>query len=137
MPNPFRAMLRTVRELERLPEMFIEESGHLSLRLAEEGFELQEDPYGEWWAPTVTGLSFDKRDGLKNALRVSKTRLHNLMVLNLDHMAYKYHQGGTIFLPVRLMVPIVKRGLGKWAAEYHELARDIWNRLIAKARSGG
>jgi hypothetical protein len=139
--NPFRAMLRTVRTLEQLPELFIEEVGHLSVRLAEEGFELQVDPYGEWWAPTVTGKSFDQRDGLKNALRVSRFKLKGLMILNLDHKAFIFHQTGSVYvwgsIPSRLMVPVVKRGLGKWAAEYHELAASIWHRLIEKARTGG
>lgn len=135
--NPFREMLKTVRALEELPEKFLDAAGPLSVSLASRGFILQVDPYGDWWAETVTGLRFDKRDGLRNALRVSNVRLRNLMVMNLDHHAFKYHQGGTIYLPERLMVPVVRRGLGQWAASYHELARRIWHQLIEKGRSGG
>jgi len=128
--NPFRTMAAQIERLMELPDRFLERAGHLSLRLAEEGFELQTDPYGQWWAPTVTGRSFDQRDGLKNALRVSRTRLRDLVVLDLDHYAYRFHQGGTIYLPARLMIPIVKKGLGTWGAEYHELCREIWQGLL-------
>lgn len=135
--NPFRSMAAKVQELEQLPEKFLDRAGPLSLRLSEKGFELQTDPYGRWWDPTVTGKSFDQRDGLKNALRVSHVRLRSLMVMDLDHYAYKFHQGGTFFgkdsphagticLPARLMVPIVSRGLGRWGDEYHELCRELW-----------
>jgi hypothetical protein len=125
-------MMRTVKALEQLPEEFLHRAGTLTVRLAEEGFELQTDPYGQWWAPTKTGKAFDQRDGLKNALRVSRVRLKDLMVMDLDHFAYRFHQQGTIYLPERLMVPVVSRGLGTWGAEYHELARDIWVGIVRK-----
>lgn len=130
MPNPFRVMLERIKQLEDFPSEFLNRAGHLSLRLAEEGFEFQTNPYGEWWKPTKTGRVFDQRDGLKNALRVSRVPLKDLMVLDLDHYAFQFHQRGTIYLPERLMVPVVKRGLGTWGPEFHELARELWDRMM-------
>lgn len=128
--NPFHKMLATVRRLETLPEKFLDAAGPKSVELAKIGFVYQADPYGKNWAPTKTGLKFDKRDGLQNALRVSSVKLRNLVVMDLDHIAYKYHQRGTIYLPARLMVPLRVRGLGWWGPEYHELCRQIWARLV-------
>lgn len=134
MANPFRKMLATVQRLEQFPDRFIEAAGPLAQLLAEKGFHEQTDPYGNWWAPTVTGKSFDQRQGLERALHVSRTTLRWLAVLDLDHIAYQFHQGGSRYawgtIPARMMVPIVSRGLGKWAAEFHDLARVEWARLV-------
>jgi hypothetical protein len=130
-------MLAKVQALETLPEQFMHRVGPLSLRLSEKGFELQTDPYGRWWDPTVTGKSFDQRDGLKNALHVSRgAQLKSLMVLDLDHYAYVFHQRGSVYawgsIPARLMVPIVSRGLGRWGEEYHELCRELWQGMARR-----
>ena len=129
-------LLERVQRLERLPDEFLNEAAPLAKKLAETDFEQQTDPYGKWWAPTVTGRSFDQRDGLKNALRVSRWQIRNLSLLQLNHHAYKYHQRGSVYawgsIPARHMVPVVSRGLGKWAPEFHDLARKIWERLASK-----
>ena len=134
MGNPFRSMIATVRRLEKLPDRFIRDAGPLAELLAEEGFKSQTDPYGQWWAPTVTGKSFDQRQGLQRALRVSQKTLRWLAILDLDHVAFKYHQRGSRYawgtIPARMMVPIVSRGLGKWSKEFHYLAGVVWRELI-------
>mgnify|MGYP000867253834 FL=1 len=134
MGNPFRSMIATVRRLEKLPDRFIRDAGPLAELLAEEGFKAQTDPYGQWWAPTVTGKSFDQRQGLQRALRVSQKTLRWLAILDLDHVAFKYHQRGSRYawgtIPARMMVPIVSRGLGKWSKEFHYLAGVVWRELI-------
>ncbi|HNB04338.1 MAG TPA: hypothetical protein PKV97_00280 [Thauera aminoaromatica] len=136
--NPFRWLLERVKPLEQLPEKFLDGSALLAKGLAEKGFEQQTDPYGQWWAPTVTGRSFDQRDGLKNALRVSPYQLRNLSLLQLNHYAYQFHQRGSVYvwgsIPARLMVPVVSRGLGRWAPDFHELARRIFERLVMTPR---
>lgn len=136
--NPFLWLLERVRPLEQLPDKFLDGSALLAKDMAEKGFEQQIDPYGQWWAPTKTGKSFDQRDGLKNALKVSPWKLRNLSLLRLDHRAYIFHQTGSVYawgsIPARLMVPIVSRGLGNWAPPLHELARRIFERLVMPAR---
>lgn len=132
--NPFRSMLATVRRLEQLPDRFTRDAGPLAELLAEEGFKSQTDPYGQWWAPTVTGKSFDQRRGLEKALKVSNTTLRWLALLDLNHVAHKYHQRGSVYvwgtIPARMMVPIVSRGLGKWSKEFHDLAGIVWRELL-------
>lgn len=133
MANPFSQMLGIVRELRQVPGRIADRCATRSMEMMHEGFWLQRDPYGRPWADTVTGMPFDKNGGLERAFRPTRRLLG--FFLECPHVAFKYHQGGTVRLPERLMVPEVRRGLGLWGEEYKRIAGEEYSAAVQRGRA--
>lgn len=131
--NPFKEMLGIVRELRQVPERMVERCAAESLMLARQGFWLQQDPYGNRWPDTVTGKPFDQRAGLERAFRATRKLLG--FYVECNHEAFKYHQGGTVHLPARMMVPELRRGLGLWGEAYARIAGEEFRGAVQRGRA--
>ena len=92
--------------------------------LVKDGFDKESDPYGKKWLATARGGEILSDTGaLKGSWKVkSATRAKFKVDGSVDYASY--HQGGTKYMPARMMVPDGKMPSG-WMDAFEELAETM------------
>lgn len=134
-PRQFAAKLD---KLAASTEELCQELADESLELIDQGFKVEEDPYGWPWAPRANDLGGgrERRRGVissrpilqdTGALRshfvISGVHSQGFGISNPTEYG-GYHQEGTSKMPARSMVPQAG-DLGRWAEPFQKTAREF------------
>lgn len=128
--NQWAKLLRGGRVLVEADSKAIAE---LMVSLIQDGFGKETNPYGEPWQPKK---AVDGRKTLSGPTGRLKTGWHtkvlNKKIMAAPSVAYAaYHQGGTVKMVQRMMVPNKHRGLPEaWVREFAEIANDTAKRYF-------
>lgn len=121
-----RMFARRLEKMADSVEELCQELAEESLELINAGFQEAIDPRGVGWAPRRgrrTNPLLNDTGTLKENFRIFAVHKEGFGIIN-DTPYGGFHQGGTVKLPKRRMVPGSGEGLGRWAEPLQKVARE-------------
>lgn len=108
----------------------LQEIAEETIRLVQDGFYSETDPYGKAWAPTKkkSGRILEQFGTLLRSIR-SEVREEVFRIIMADYGGV--HQVGTKHIPQRMIVPDEGKGLPeKWEQAYEIATEKVINRIF-------